>query len=94
MRIILKILLFPVTLVLTILILVCRFLCNFSSAILGIVSIVLFLLGLGIVIILQDPPGSLTAFIIAFLISPYGIPKFADWLIDRLDDLNYAIKSI
>jgi len=94
MRILLKILLFPVTLALTILVLVCRFFCNFSSVILGIISFVLFALGLGIVIILQDPPGSLTAFIIAYLISPYGIPKFAEWLIDRLDDLNCAIKSI
>lgn len=94
MRILLKILLFPVTLALTILILVCRFFCDFSSVILGIISFVLFMLGLGIVIILQDPPGSVTTFIFAFVLSPYGLPKLAEWLVDRLDDLNYAIKSI
>lgn len=54
----------------------------------------LFTLGLCIVIILQDPLGSVTAFVIAYLISPYGIPKFAEWLIDKLEDLNYAIQSI
>ncbi|WP_019849291.1 CD1845 family protein [Desulfitobacterium sp. PCE1] len=41
------------------------------------------------------PSGTaLTTAAVAFLISPYGIPKLAEWFIDRLDDLNCAIKSI
>nr|WP_242835415.1 CD1845 family protein [Desulfitobacterium sp. PCE1] len=36
----------------------------------------------------------MTTAAVAFLISPYGIPKLAEWFIDRLDDLNCAIKSI
>ena len=94
MRIILRIVLFPVTLVLTIFILVCRFLCAFSGVVLGIISFVFFLLAIGCLIFLADPKGALTGGIIAYVISPFGIPLFAEWLIDRLDDLNYAIKSI
>jgi hypothetical protein len=33
-------------------------------------------------------------FALAFIISPFGLPKLADWLLDRLDGLNMAIRSI
>lgn len=46
MRILLKILLFPVVLVLTVLVAFCRFVCLFSGMILGIVAVLLFLIGL------------------------------------------------
>jgi len=94
MRIILKILLFPISLALAILIMACRFLCSFSSVILGILSFGLFVLAVCCVIFLWDMRGALTAIIFSFLISPFGIPKFAEWLIDRMEDLHYAIKSI
>ena len=46
MRILLKILLFPVVLVLTVLVAFCRFFCLFSGMVLGIVAVLLFLIGL------------------------------------------------
>ena len=46
MRILLKILLFPVVLVLTVLVAFCRFVCLFSGMILGIVAVLLFLIGI------------------------------------------------
>ena len=46
MRIILKVLLFPVVLVLTVLVAFCRFICLFSGMILGILAVLLFLIGL------------------------------------------------
>ena len=30
---------------------------------------------------------------VAFLVSPFGLPAVAGWLIDRLDDLNYSLKT-
>ena len=45
MRILLKILLFPVVLVLTVLVAFCRFVCLFSGMILGIVAVLLFAIG-------------------------------------------------
>ena len=46
MRILLKILRFPVVLVLTVLVAFCRFFCLFSGMVLGIVAVLLFLIGL------------------------------------------------
>lgn len=45
MRIIIKILLFPIVLALTLLVAFCRFFCLFSGMVLGIVAFLLFLLG-------------------------------------------------
>ena len=46
MRILLKVLLFPLTLFLTLLVAFCRFFCLFSGMVLSIAAMVLFLLGL------------------------------------------------
>jgi uncharacterized membrane protein YGL010W len=94
MRILFKIILFPITLVLSIVVGVCRFVCGFSGAVLGVISTLLLTLALLTLILLKEPSGALTTAIIAFVVSPYGIPKLAEWLIDRLEDLNFAIKSI
>lgn len=94
MRILAKILLFPVVVALTILVAVCRFICSFSGAVLMVLASLLFIAGLAVLVLLRDPRSSVTAFVFAFLISPYGIPLFLNWLVDKLDDLNYAIKGI
>lgn len=94
MRLLFKIVLLSITLVLSIVVGVCRFVCNCSGAVLGVISTLLFTLAALTLILLNEPGGALTTAIIAFLISPYGIPKLAEWCIDRLDDLNLAIKSI
>ena len=31
--------------------------------------------------------------VVAFIVSPFGLPAVAGWLIDRLGDLNYSLKS-
>lgn len=94
MRLLFKILLFPIRIALSIVTAVFRFVCDCSSALLGVVSVLVFVLALLTLIILREPMGALSTAIIAFIISPYGIPKLAEWFADRLDDLNYAIKSI
>ena len=94
MRILLKILFFPVTLMLSLFIAVCRFIFCFSEALLSVISsIVVFILFAALIIpTIENPTIKLWA--MAFLISPFGIIRFADWLLDKLDDLNFAIKSI
>lgn len=94
MRILFKVILFPITLVLSIAVGVCRFVCGFSGAVLGVISTLLLMLALLTLILLKEPGGALTTAIIAFVVSPYGIPKLAEWLVDRLEDLNDAVKSI
>ena len=94
MRILFRIVLFPITLVLSIVVGVCRFVCGFSGAVLGVISTLLLTLALLTLILLKEPGGALTTAIIAFVVSPYGIPKLAEWLVDRLEDLTDAMKSI
>ena len=85
MRLIFKILLFPVTLVLTILILVCRFLCDFSTVILGIIAFVFFMLGLGTMILLKEVGDGFKILLIAYVISPYAC---SDMIFLRIDTLT------
>lgn len=94
MRIMFKTVLFPITLALSIVVGIFRFVCDCSGAVLGIISTLLLTLALLTLILLKEPGGALTTAIIAFVVSPYGIPKLAEWLVDRLEDLNDAIKSI
>jgi hypothetical protein len=94
MRVIVKILLFPVVLLLTIFVAVCRFLCHFSTILLSIAAFLLFLFALGTMILLKDVRGGIEMMVFAFLISPFGIPLFASWLVGKVDDLNSLIKTI
>lgn len=37
--------------------------------------------------------GGAVFLVLAFLVSPYGIPAIADWLVERLYSLNYALRD-
>lgn len=87
MRGLLRILLLPLRLVLGLFIGICRFVCVCSAGLLSILSSVLFLLSLIALIIGHAQAGAL-GMVGAFLISPLGLTKVVDWLIDRLDDLR------
>lgn len=94
MRVIFKILLFPVVLVLTVLVNVCRFLCHFSSMLLSIVAVLFFVLALSTMVLLHEVTDGIGILVLAYLISPFGIPLFASWLVEKLDDFNFMLKSI
>ena len=92
MRIILKILAAPFIAILTVSWAVLIFvfcwletILNYVSGLAGIVALVLFIMG--------QTTGGIVFGIIAFLICPVGLPAVAKWLIDKLDDLNDALKS-
>lgn len=93
MRGLLKILLLPLRLVLGIAIGVCRFFCICSTAVLSVMSSILFLLSLMAFLVGHTQAGAL-GLIGAFLISPFGLPKIANWLIDRMADLKTIITAI
>ena len=92
MRIILKILAAPFVVVLTVLWAVLVFvfawaaaLLNITSGLVGLLALVLFFTG--------QTTGGIVFGIIAFLISPVGLPLIAEWLIDRISDMNFALKN-
>ena len=93
MRIIIKILLFPIVLVLTLLVAFCRFFCLFSGMVLGIVAFLLFLLGI-VVLFAGRVDGFIGFLVLAWLVSPYGLPLAASWLTERVADFNHMLNSI
>ena len=80
-------------LVLTVLVAFCRFVCLFSGMILGIVAVLLFLIGL-LVLFAGRVDGFVGFMILAWLVSPYGLPMAASWLTERVADFNRMLKSI
>ena len=92
-KVLLKILAFPLIAVLTLLVPFCSFLLACSGLFFGIASFIVFILGAGVLFM-----GNIWAGILilaaAFLVSPFGIPLLAEWLVDKLDDFKYMLLSI
>ena len=82
----------PVILVLTLFVWLCTGLIYISSMVLGLLSTVIALLGEA-VIITYSPQNGVILLVIAFLISPMGLPLAAIWLLDKVQDLKYAIQD-
>ena len=92
--ILLKILLFPITLVLSVIVLVCEFLCVFSTMLLSVLALLLFVLALAIMVLIGEVGEGLKALLAAYLISPYGVPMLAAWLIGAVGGINERLKAI
>ena len=92
MRIILKIIAAPFVVVLTILWAIMVFLFCWAETILKFLSGITGLIAI-IMLIAGQTQGGIVFGVIAFLISPIGIPAIAKWLIDKIDDLNATLKG-
>lgn len=92
MRLIFKLLAFPFVLVTGLLYLVCKFLVIASGAVLGILSGIVFLASL-VLFFTAGMWAGLAWLVIAFLISPYGLPMAAAWLVGIIGGANHALKD-
>lgn len=92
MRIILKILAAPFVLVLTLLVAVLSFLQYISGWIFYLAAIILGVAGAGL-LFTGNISGGIGVLVIAFLVSPFGLPAVAGWITDLLDELNYSLKG-
>lgn len=92
MRLIFKLLAFPFVLVTELLYLVCKFLVIASGAVLGILSGIVFLASL-VLFFTAGVWAGLAWLVIAFLISPYGLPMAAAWLVGMIGGANHALKD-
>ena len=63
-----------------------------SSLVIGLLSTVIALLGVA-VIITYSPQNGVILLVIAFLISPMGLPLAAIWLLGKVQSLKYAIQD-
>ncbi|WP_419026768.1 CD1845 family protein [Intestinimonas butyriciproducens] len=93
MRIILKILAAPFVLVLTLLVAVLSFLLSLSVGILSIGASLLGLLGVLMMAVERDFYTGAALLVMAFAVSPFGLPALAGWLVCKLDDLNYSLRG-
>lgn len=87
LKLLLKIAVAPVILVLTLFVWLC------AGLVLGLVSMVLGLLGVA-VLITYSPQNGLILLVLAFLVSPYGLPLAAIWLLGKVQDLKFAIQDL
>ena len=92
LKLLLKIVVAPVILALTLFVWLCVGLVYVSGLVLGLISMVLALLGVA-VLITYSPQNGIILMILAFLISPFGLPKAAIWMLGKVQDLKYAIQD-
>lgn len=93
MKMILKILIFPIILAIDIFTLICIGLISCSSLIFGFASSLLTLLGITVLATYSWQNGLILLFL-AYLISPMGLPLFAVKLLGGLQIISGAIKAI
>lgn len=102
MKILLKIILFPVTIALTVFVLILRLMHRVSSGVLNILAVMLLLVALTTWIfkLMGDPmfqnfdDNCITMLIMALVFSPFGLPLVAGFLIELLDAANKAILAV
>ena len=92
MRFLLKILFAPILAVLAVITWFFVFVVGLSSGILCIPAAILGFFGLFIIFVDSVSYGA-GLLVIAFLISPYGLPMLAGWLVAKLHVLRYAIQD-
>ena len=92
MRLIFTLLAFPFVLVTGLLYLICKFLVIASGAVLGILSGIVFLASL-VLFFTAGMWAGLAWLVIAFLISPYGLPMAAAWLVGMIGGANHALRD-
>lgn len=92
MRLILKIIAAPVVLALTLFVWICSGLLYVSAFVFGLAGTVVAILGVA-VLVTYSPKNGIILLIIAFLVSPMGLPMAAAWLLGKIQDLRYAIQD-
>ena len=93
MKWILKILTFPVVLLIDLLTLVCVGIVSCATLPLRIVSGIIALLGTA-VLVTYSPKNGMILLIIAFLFSPMGLPMFTVWVLIQLQKLSHSINQM
>jgi len=90
--IVLKILAAPFVVVLTILAAVVSFLFCVAGAVCVVGCVVLTLLAV-VLFIGGQTVGGIVFLVLAFLVSPFGVPAIAEWLVDKLHSAKFALRD-
>lgn len=92
MKFILKILFAPVIAILTVIIWLSALMLKLSAWVFGIISTILGLLGLA-VLLLDSMTNGIIILVIAFLVSPVGLPMVAAWTIGQMQRFRYFVQD-
>ena len=92
MKFVLKILFAPVIAVLVILVSALALILNLSAWGFGIASTILGILGLA-VLLLDNVANGVIILVIAFLVSPVGLPMLAAWMLGQIQRFRYFIQD-
>ena len=92
MRLIFKIFALPFLLILSLLAAVLMFLFDVAGWLLSLASGILAVIAVGLFVLQHQPVGGVAFLALAFLLSPYGLPAVAEFLIGLLDELNYSLR--
>ena len=93
LKLLLKNVVAPVILALTLFVWLCAGLVYLSGLVLGLVSTFFALCGVFMLIVGPHQNG-IIALILAFLISPCGLPMAAIWLLGKVQDLKFVIQDL
>jgi hypothetical protein len=93
MRLILKLLAAPFALALTIVTALFSFVLSVSDIFLGVASGLVSVAAV-VLLITGETAGGFAWMGVAFLVSPYGLPRLARWLVGMLDGLSVALKGL
>ena len=92
MKFLLKIIAAPITLILTLFIWLCASLISCSAFVFKLASALLSILALAVLITYSIQNG-IILLVLAFLVSPMGLPMMAVWLLGKLQGVNATIKN-
>ena len=92
MRLILKILAAPLVVALTLFVWICTIFLYCTGMVLGLAALVVAFLGVAVLVTYSLQNG-IILLVIAFLISPVGLPTAAAWLLGKVQGLQYAIQD-
>ena len=93
LKLLLKIVVAPVILVLTLFVWICVGIVYISGLVLGLISLVIALLGVAVLLTCSLQNG-IILLVMAFLISPFGLPLAAIWLLGKVQDLKFLIQDL
>lgn len=92
MKFVLKILFAPVIAVLVVLVSALALILNLSAWVFGIASTILGILGLAVLLLDNAANGGIVL-VIAFLVSPIGLPMLAAWMLGQIQRFRYFIQD-
>ena len=93
LKLLLKIVVAPVILALTLFVWICVGIVYISGLVLVLISMVIALLGVAVLLTCSLQNG-IILLVMAFLISPFGLPMAAIWLLGKVQDLKFLVMDV